>query len=205
MELLTTPWVDKTIAVIAILPNLIELRHRFLGGHLSVPRAVLGIQVLILIVTMVFRRTPTRVTPNPWFWLLAFVATYGVFVFVAFAPTGRPIGPLYASTAIAVLAGVVLIYARLSLGRSIGFVPANRGIVSTGAYGWVRHPIYTGIFVAMIGFVLRSYTPLNLLLALTISALFMIKSVVEEHVLKADPAYAAYLERVRWRWFPGIA
>jgi len=39
--------------------------------------------------------------------------------------------------------------------------PANRGIVSTGAYRFVRHPIYTGIFIALAGFLLRSYTSLN--------------------------------------------
>jgi len=34
--------------------------------------------------------------------------------------------------------------------------------------------------------------------------LFMIKSVVEENFLRADPEYAAYMQRVRWRWIPGI-
>ena len=31
-------------------------------------RAVAGIQTIILVITMVFRRTPVRVTPNPWYW-----------------------------------------------------------------------------------------------------------------------------------------
>jgi putative membrane protein len=111
----------------------------------------------------------------------------------------------WAVRGLAILAAVILIVARISLGRSIGFVPANRGIVSTGAYGVVRHPIYTGIFVALAGFIVRSYTPVNLALAATLILLFMIKSVVEEHVLKVDAEYADYMRRVRWRWFPGIA
>lgn len=52
---------------------------------------------------------------------------------------------------------------------------------------------------------MRSYTPVNLALAATLILLFMIKSVVEEHVLKVDAEYADYMRRVRWRWFPGIA
>jgi protein-S-isoprenylcysteine O-methyltransferase Ste14 len=52
--------------------------------------------------------------------------------------------------------------------------------------------------------VLRSYSPLNLLLASAVVALFMIKSVVEEHFLRDDPGYAAYLRRVRRRWIPGV-
>jgi len=205
MEMLSTPWVDKTIAVVAVLPNAIELYHRYSSSGLSLPRAVLGIQVLILIVTMVIRRTPVRVTPNPWFWLLAFVATYGIFTFNAFAPRGVPLAPPAVTNVLAIVSGAIFIYARLSLGRSIGFVPANRGIVTTGAYRFVRHPIYTAVFLAMVSVVLRSYSPLNLIAAATIVALFMIKSIVEERFLSDDPEYAAYLRGVRWRWIPGVA
>lgn len=205
MAMLSTPWVDKTIAIIAVTPNAIELYHRYTNSTLTFTRAVLGIQVFILIITMVFRRTPVRVTPNPWFWLLAFVATYGVMTFVAFTPNGHPIVPLTFSSTVALISAVIFIYARLSLGRSIGFVPANRGIVTRGAYKFVRHPVYTATFLAMLAVVLRSYSPLNVALAATIVVLFMTKSIVEEYVLKEDPAYATYLQRVRWRWFPGIA
>ena len=205
MQILSIPWVDKTIAIIAVLPNVIELYHRFSGGRLNIVRAILGIQVLILIVTMVIRRTPVRVTPNPWFWLLAFVASYGIFAFTAFAPNGVTLVPPVIINVLAFVSLAVFIFARLSLGRSIGFVPANRGIITTGAYSFVRHPIYTGVFIALLGFVLRSYSPLNLMLASTLILLFMIKSVVEESFLREDPEYAAYLERVRWRWLPGIA
>lgn len=205
MEFITTPWVDKTIAVIAVIPTSLELYRRYTAGNLSFPRAVLGIQGFILIVTMVFRRTPVRVTPNPWYWLLAFVATYGLVLVNAFAWTGRPIVPSMVSNGLALLSAAIFIYARLSLGRSIGFVPANRGIVTRGAYQYVRHPIYTGLFVAMVALVCRSYSRATLLAASIIVVLFMIKSVVEERFLRADPEYAAYMQRVRKRWIPGIA
>ena len=205
MEFITTPWVDKTIAVIAVIPTSLELYRRYTAGNLSFPRAVLGIQGFILIVTMVFRRTPVRVTPNPWYWLLAFVATYGLILVNAFAWTGRPIVPSMVSNGLALLSAAIFIYARLSLGRSIGFVPANRGIVTRGAYQYVRHPIYTGLFVAMVALVFRSYSRATLLAASIIVVLFMIKSVVEERFLRADPEYAAYMQRVRKRWIPGIA
>src|SRR5690242_14112073 len=159
MAMLSTPWVDKTIAIVAVTPNAIELYHRYTNQTLTFTRAVLGIQGFILIVTMVFRRTPVRVTPNPWFWLLAFVATYGVMTFVAFTPNGHPIVPLTVSGTVALISAVIFIYARLSLGRSIGFVPANRGIVTRGAYNFVRHPVYTATFLAMLAVVLRSYSP----------------------------------------------
>jgi protein-S-isoprenylcysteine O-methyltransferase Ste14 len=206
MAILSIPWVDKLIATVAVTPHAIELYYRYTSATLTFPRAVSGLHFFILIITMVFRRTPVSVTPNPWFWLLAFVVSYGGMTFTAFTPNGHPIVPVIVSNSVAVISAVVFIYARLSLGRSIGFVPANRGIVTRGAYKFVRHPIYTGAFLAMLALVLRSYSLLNLLLGAAIVVLFMVKSIVEEYFLKRDdPAYAAYLQRVRWRWIPGIA
>lgn len=202
--LLYSPVVDKLIAVAAVTPSAIELYHRYRGANLSFPRAVLGLHTFILIVTMVTRRTPVRVTPNPWFWLLAFVATYGIISFNAFAPDGAPLISPWVTNSLAMLSAAILVYARLSLGRSIGFVPANRGIVTGGAYRFVRHPIYTAVFFAMLSLVLRSFTWLNLLIAATIVALFMIKSIVEERFLSEDSKYADYLSSVRFRWIPGI-
>jgi protein-S-isoprenylcysteine O-methyltransferase Ste14 len=205
MEILYIPWVDRLIAVLAITPNIIGLIQRSNSDNLIFLRAILSVPILIFIVTMVVRRPPLRVTPNPWFWLLAFVASYGMLAYYSFAPNGRPLVPQPVSASLAILSLLIMVFARLSLGRSIGFVPANRGIVTTGAYRYVRHPIYTGIFVGMAAFLLRNYTPLNVVLGLTLVILFMIKSVVEESFLKDDTEYAAYLRKVRSRWFPGLA
>jgi protein-S-isoprenylcysteine O-methyltransferase Ste14 len=205
MAALSIPWVDKTIAIVAVLPNAIELYRRFTSSNLSFPRAVLAIQIAILIVTMVIRRTPVRVTPNPWYWLLAFVATYGILAFTAFGQIGVPLVSPVISNVLVSFSVLVFIYARLSLGRSIGFVPANRGIITSGAYRFVRHPVYTGVFIAMLSVVLHSYSLPNLIVAATIVALFMIKSIIEEKFLSEDSEYAAYLKRVRWRWIPGVA
>jgi len=77
MEILVIPWVDKTIAVLASVPFAVELYRRWTIGNVSFPRAVLGLQLLVVIGVMVLRTAPVRVTPNPWFWLLAFVTSYG--------------------------------------------------------------------------------------------------------------------------------
>jgi len=205
VDLLYIPWVDKTIAVIAIIPNAIGLYWRYTDNRLNFVRVVASIQVFLLIITMIIRRTPLRVTPNPWFWLLAFVATYGMFVFTAFGQTGVALVPTIIPDVIAITSAAVAIYARLSLGRSIGFVPANRGIMTGGAYRFVRHPIYTALFLTLAALTLRSFTPINLAGALTIFTLFVVKSVVEERFLSEDKHYVEYMKKVRWRWLPGIA
>jgi protein-S-isoprenylcysteine O-methyltransferase Ste14 len=205
MALLTTPWVDKTIALVAITPNVIELYHRYTDANLSFVRAVAGIQTIILVITMVFRRTPVRVTPNPWYWVLAFVATYGLIAFLAFAQRGSPIVPIVIPGLLVIVSVALMIYARVSLGRSIGYVPADRGIITSGPYRFVRHPIYAGLFVTLFAFCLRAYSPLNLLLSVILVGLFMIKSMIEERFLCGNPAYAGYMREVRWRWLPGVA
>lgn len=205
MDLLVIPWVDKTIAILASLPFAVELYRRWVLGHVNFPRAVLGLQLLIIIVVMVVRTAPVRVTPNPWFWLLAFVTTYATLGFTAFAGQGAALVPPMVGNGIAVVSVILLVYSLLSLGRNIGFIPAQRRIVTRGAYRFVRHPIYTGTFVSLLAFVLRSYSVLNLTMAAALIALLMVRGVVEEHFLRQDPGYAAYLQEVRWRWFPGIA
>ena len=205
MDLLMIPWVDKTIAIVASLPFVVELYRRWAVGHVNFPRAVLGLQLLIIIVLMVLRTAPVRVTPNPWFWLLAFVTTYATLGFSTFAGQGVSLISPVPGNAMAMVSVIILVYALLSLGRNIGFIPAQRRVVTRGAYGFVRHPIYTGTFVSLLAFVLRSYSVLNLTVAVVLIALLMIRGVVEEWFLREDPGYAAYLREVHWRWFPGIA
>ncbi len=201
---LTIPWVDKAIAVLAVLPFVYELNKLLMHGEMNIPRANLAVQFLLVIATMVFRSTPVRVTPNPFYWLLAFVASYwGLFV-ASFAQKGIAIAPTVVTNSISILSMAIAVYARLSLGRSIGLVPAQRVIITHGAYRFVRHPIYTGLFISYLSFVLRLYTPRNLVLALMGCGFFVVKSFIEEGFLRKDLGYANYLARVRCRWFPGL-
>jgi protein-S-isoprenylcysteine O-methyltransferase Ste14 len=205
LDLLGIPWVDKTISLVATIPFVFELYRRWVLGHVNFPRAVLGLQLLVIIVLMLLRTAPVRVTPNPWFWLLAFVTTYATLGFSAFAGQGVSLISPLLGNGLAIVSMIILLYALLSLGRNIGFIPAQRKVVTRGAYGLVRHPIYTGTFVSLFAFVLRSYSVLNLSLAVVLIALLMLRGVVEERFLGQDAGYAAYLREVRWRWFPGVA
>jgi len=204
MDLLAIPWVDKSIALVATIPFVIELYRRWVVGHVSFPRAVLGIQLLVIIVVMVLRTAPVRVTPNPWYWLLAFVTTYATLGFSAYADPGVTLIAPLVGNSLAIVSALIIVYSLLSLGRNIGFIPAQRRLVTRGAYRFVRHPIYTGTFISLLAFVLRAYSPLNLTIAVALIASLMLRGLVEEHFLREDPAYAAYLAEVRWRWFPGI-
>ena len=178
-DALTLPWVDKTIAVLAVLPFVYNLFRIIKSGQMNLSRASIVIQFSLIIITMVMRTTPVRVTPNPWYWLLAFGVTYfGLFV-ALLAERGTSLVPDLVSNTISILALVVAVYARLSLGRSIGFVPAERDIITGGAYRFVRHPIYTGLILSYIGFSLHMFSPRNVTMSLIVIGLIVLKSFIE--------------------------
>ena len=87
-RLLSDPRVDRTVAVIAIIPIAYLAYMRLRHGTLDIVRINLILQSLLLMITMVARRPPVRVTLNPWFWLLAFVATY----WIPFSALAAPVG-----------------------------------------------------------------------------------------------------------------
>ena len=47
----------------------------------------------------------------------------------------------------------IVIAGKMTLGRSFGLMPANRGIVSSGVYRIVRHPIYLGYLITHVAFI----------------------------------------------------
>ena len=204
MRILMNPWADKIIAIIAILPFIGPIIVLFQDIGFNIPAISYIIQATILVATMVVRRTPVRITSNPLFWLLAFVASYWGFLIMAVENHGGRLAPSWLTDTLAIAGIVMMLWARLSLGRNIGFVPAQREIVTRGAYKYMRHPIYTAAFLSIIGAALDNYTVRNVTLFALAIVWFLIKSLVEENFLRKDPAYAAYMGRVRWRWLPGL-
>ena len=101
--------------------------------------------------------------------------------------------------------GLVLqILGMLSLNRSIGMVPANRGIKTTGLYRWVRHPLYSSYAITQIGYLINNPN-LHNAAVVTLSICFQILRLYnEERFLREDPAYEQFMKSTRWRLFPYI-
>jgi protein-S-isoprenylcysteine O-methyltransferase Ste14 len=99
---------------------------------------------------------------------------------------------------------VIVIGGKLSLGRSFGLMPANRGVVSTGLYRLVRHPIYMGYLFTHVGFLIANPTIWNVLILVVTDTAMFVRAVCEEETLALDPAYREYRQQVRWRIVPGV-
>jgi len=96
------------------------------------------------------------------------------------------------------------IWGKLALRRSFGFAAANRGLVATGPYNVVRHPIYAGYLLVYLGFFILNPLAWNAAVYGATMVFFVLRIRAEERVLALDPAYAAFMQRVRYRVAPGL-
>ena len=96
------------------------------------------------------------------------------------------------------------LFAKISLKRSFGLLPANRGVVSRGAYRVVRHPMYLGYFVTDVGFLLSNFSLMNLSVHIAQVAFQIGRIIREEKMLETDAAYRCYRNSVRYRLVPWV-
>jgi len=102
LAVLGQPWLDRTIAFIAFVPLLYLTYVRYQHMGLCVPLVSLALGTLIVFVTMIIRRPPKRVTPNPAYWLLAFVATYWPLLTIGLMQKCQPVVPRFVSDVVAI-------------------------------------------------------------------------------------------------------
>ena len=78
-------------------------------------------------------------------------------------------------------------------------------VVSTGVYGFVRHPMYLGATLMFFGAPLLLGSCYGLLAALALTALLMARILGEEEMLARElEGYREYTQKVRYRLFPGL-
>lgn len=169
-------------------------------GHIT--GVLLMVSEALVVVLTVFRRPAGLVDRTARARLLTALSMFG-------PPLVRPasLTAVAPETITALITGVgllVVVSGKLSLGRSFGLAPANRGIVCSGIYQFVRHPIYLGYLLTHIGFLLANPTPWNLSLLICADIALMFRAMLEEQALGVDLGYREYMQHVRWRILPGV-
>lgn len=118
----------------------------------------------------------------------------------------RLVGVLFGAALI--FCGLALVVrARFDLGTAWTPLPQPRDgarLVDTGAFKIVRHPIYTGLILAALGWGIAMASPAAIVLTVLLTGFSYLKSAREETLLEARyPGYAAYRARTP-RFIPWI-
>jgi protein-S-isoprenylcysteine O-methyltransferase Ste14 len=76
-------------------------------------------------------------------------------------------------------------------------------VIDTGVYGWVRHPMYLGSLLILLGFTLSTLSILSFIVWIAFFIFFDRMATYEEKDLKRilDQKYANYQKRVH-KWIP---
>jgi protein-S-isoprenylcysteine O-methyltransferase Ste14 len=169
-------------------------------GHVT-GLLLLASEALVVALTLV-RRNAGAVDRSWKARILTMFATFG-------PPLVRPesvagLAPESLTITISAIGFMIVVLGKLSLGRSFGLTPANRGVVSSGLYRFVRHPIYFGYLITHVGFVVANPADWNLVVLAAADVALMLRAICEERTLATDEAYRAYMTRVRWRVVPGV-
>ena len=86
-------------------------------------------------------------------------------------------------------------------------IQRDRGheVISKGPYGIVRHPMYAAGLLILPGTALLMGSWMGLAASPILISFFAARTVLEERTLREElGGYAAYMEKVRYRWVPGV-
>jgi protein-S-isoprenylcysteine O-methyltransferase Ste14 len=105
------------------------------------------------------------------------------------------------SIAVQILAVGLMIWARVTFGRRSFHAAGNPtvgGLITSGPYHYIRHPIYASILYFSGAGILSHLSILSLTLGLSILAAAGIRIFVEEKLLRENyPAYSEYAEHTK--------
>lgn len=188
--------VGAAFAAYLLWPNLRFFLHTYAPMAL-----VFAIQQAWAGAIYLLRRAPRSVSWNPFDWFVA----YGAWFIGFLVRPGRYHLPWATSFGLSLqLIGLALwVWAFANLARSYGIVPANRGLITSGPYAFVRHPLYAAYGLGAAAYLIQSLSLWNVLVIVTAGGLQVVRITREERHLD-NPEYAQYRSRVHWRLLPGI-
>src|SRR5665213_2415058 len=151
---------------------------------------------VLLTALMVVRRTPIKKQRSISKRVIAFFGCY-VGIGAQILPTSISTPFVTVLSAFLIIFGMAFaIYSLLWLGRSISIMPESRTLVTGGPYSFVRHPLYVGEQIAVVGVALQCSSVWVLAVLMLQFCCQLYRMIYEEEIL-ADtfPEYKAYAER----------
>jgi protein-S-isoprenylcysteine O-methyltransferase Ste14 len=154
----------------------------------------------IVAVLLLVRRDPdeTRHTWQTWI-----TTTGGTFAPLLLRPT-EVSEDLLIGQIVQISGTLIQIAALVALNRSLGLLPAHRGIKSDGLYRFVRHPLYTAYIITFAGYLMSNLSVHNTIVLVAGTVFMVLRIRCEEDLLLQYPLYANYADKTRWRLIPSV-
>jgi protein-S-isoprenylcysteine O-methyltransferase Ste14 len=164
------------------------------AGVASVVASLLTVAFTVMVIVCYLRRGPaTATTTSVPAKLAAGVATWTPFVLPLFVRTQSSLTPDLLASVLVVAGLAWSLWALASLGTNLSIVAQARGLSSTGPYRLVRHPLYVGEVLAVLGLAVRTAQPAMVVWFAVLVLLQWYRASVEEQLLaEALPGYAEY-------------
>ena len=157
---------------------------------------------ILVVMFLLLRRSAQRYSERPVDHVIALISA--MLPLLAVPPSQGNLLPL-SMLAVCLLTGIVLhLGAKLSLRRSFGVLPADRGVKSRGMYRFVRHPMYLGYILVQLSLVLAGPLMWNICLFIVSCVFFALRISAEERLLGHSPDYQALCRTTRYRLIPGV-
>ena len=204
MEAMTPP-VPSRLLVNLILSALwlffaLNLLPHLVKGNVGPSAYMLFVVNSVIAILFLARREEKRVTENPADRLITLAC---IFMGFSLRPAGDASLISYGVESVLLTVSLISIFAAyLSLGRSFGLIPADRGLKQGGLYGWVRHPLYGGEMLFVISFLLANFTFRNFIFTTGVFMSLHLRALAEERLLAYEPAYQAYCRKIEKRYIP---
>jgi len=134
--------------------------------------------------------------------IIAYAYPYAQVIYLRWSP-GEEAWP-EGGLALVTLAAGLSFLSLLAIRRRFGVRPALRGLVTSGPYRFVRHPMYLSYILGDIGYNLEEWNFVTVLLVLIGWASLVYRIYAEERVISQDAGWLAYRAQVRYRLFPDL-
>jgi protein-S-isoprenylcysteine O-methyltransferase Ste14 len=133
---------------------------------------------------------------------VSYAYPYAQVIYLRWSP-GEEAWPAGGLALVGLAAGLSLA-SLLVIRKRFGVRPALRGLVTSGPYRFVRHPMYLSYVIGDIGYNLEEWNFVTLLLVLIGWASLLYRIHAEERVISQDAAWVGYVAHVRYRLVPGL-
>ncbi len=203
MPLITRAGLGKAFADVSASALCAMFAYAHLTAFRAHARASLAVAVVVeglFALFILIRSHPRQTSRSGWDWAIAFIGMTMPFLL---RPTGAE-HDIAVGQGIQLFGSAAAVLGILSLNRSAGIVPSNRGVKTSGLYRCVRHPLYSAYTISHAGYLINNYSLENLAVVLLAFAAQLLRIRNEERLLSSDSAYVAYQARTRWRLLPFV-